>query len=292
MRDVGCAIIGQTADLAPADRRFYAMRDVTATVESIPLHHGSILSKKLAAGLDGLVMDVKIGSGAFMAEECGARALATSLVEVARQAGLPTVALLTDMNEVLGTTAGNALEVTETIDYLTGARRDNRLHGVTVALAAEMLRLGGLAKDLDEARARAEAALASGAAAERFSRMVAALGGPADLLERPHTHLAVAPCIVPLPAPRAGYVSRIDARRVGVAVLELGGGRRRVDAAIDHAVGLSEVAGIGTAVGPERPLVLLHARRPDDAAGISAALASAFEIEDAPPMERPLISAY
>jgi thymidine phosphorylase len=292
VHDIGCAIIGQTADLAPADRRFYAVRDITATIESIPLLTASILSKKLAAGLDGLVMDVKWGSGAFMTEEAGARALATSIVEVARQAGLPTVALLTDMNEVLGTTAGNAIEMIEAIDYLTGARRDTRLHDVTIALGAEMLRLGGLAKDQEEARARVEAALASGAAAERFAQMVAALGGPSDLLERPRAHLAEAPCIIPLPAPRAGYVARIDVRRLGVAVLELGGGRRRVDEAIDHAVGLSEVVGIGAAISPERPLALIHARHQTDAAGVAVALAGAFDIADAPPAERPLLGAY
>jgi thymidine phosphorylase len=288
VRAIGCAIIGQTADLAPADRRLYAVRDVTATIESIPLLTASILSKKLAAGLDGLVMDVKWGSGAFLSEEAGARDLAASIVAVAREAGMPTVAVLTDMNEVLGTTAGNAIEIRETIDYLTGARRDARLHEVTMALAAEMLVLGGLAATLDEARVRANTALTSGAPAERFARMVAALGGPSDLLERPRAHLAEAPCIVPLMAPRAGHVARIDVRRLGIGVVELGGGRRRVDAAIDHAVGLSEVAGIGAAIGPEYPLALIHARRPEDAARAAASLAAAFEIADTAPPERPL----
>jgi thymidine phosphorylase len=292
VRDVGCAIIGQTADLAPADRRLYAVRDITATIESIPLLTASILSKKLAAGLHGLVMDVKWGSGAFMTDEAGARALATSLVEVAQQAGLPTVALLTDMNEVLGTTAGNAIEVVEAIDYLTGARREKRLHEVTMALAAEMLRLGGLAASPEDARARAEAALASGAAAERFARMVAALGGPADLVERPHAHLAEAPYLVPLTAPRAGHVARIDVRRLGIAIVALGGGRRQVSHPIDHAVGLSEIAGIGAEIGPGRPLALIHARRESDAAAAAIALAQAFEIEDEKPAERPIVGRH
>jgi thymidine phosphorylase len=224
-----------------------------------------------------------------MSEEQGARDLASSIVAVAGAAGLPTVALLTDMNEVLGGTAGNALEILETIDYLSGARRDARLHKVTIRLAAEMLLLGRLAATLDEAHHRAEAALASGAAAERFARMVVALGGPSDLLERPRAHLAAAPCIVPLPAPRGGHVARIDVRRLGIGVVELGGGRRRVDEAIDHAVGLSEVMGTGATVGPDRPLALIHARRPEDAARAAAELAQAFVVEDMPPPERPLI---
>ena len=173
--DVGCAIVGQTAELAPADRRLYAVRDATGTVESIPLIVASILSKKLAAGLDALVMDVKFGSGAFMSAREDADELALALVEVARGAGLPTVALLTDMDQVLGTTAGNAVEVRESLDYLTGAHREPRLHEVTIALAAALLESAGLAAD---GRAAAEQALESGAAAEKFAAMVAALGWP------------------------------------------------------------------------------------------------------------------
>src|SRR5918995_1413513 len=181
VRDAGCAIVGQTADLAPADRRLYAVRDATGTVESIPLIVASILSKKLAEGLNSLVLDVKFGSGAFLPAREDAEELARALVEVAGGAGLPTVALLTDMDEVLGTTAGNAVEVREAIDYLTGTR-EPRLHEVTLALAASLLEQGGLAED---GRAPAQKALESGAAAERFAAMVAALGGPADFVERP-----------------------------------------------------------------------------------------------------------
>src|SRR5918998_78157 len=177
-RAVGCAIIGQTADLAPADKRLYAIRDVTGTVESIDLITASILSKKLAAGLQGLVMDVKFGSGAFMSSAADARALAESLVLVANGAGLPTSALLTDMNESLASAAGNAVEVAYTADYLTGRRREQRFHQVTVELCAEMLVLGGLAAEIVEARAKIEDAIASGKAAENFGRMVVALGGP------------------------------------------------------------------------------------------------------------------
>src|SRR5919106_1514023 len=190
VRAAGCAIIGQTAELAPADRRLYAIRDVTATVESMPLIVASILSKKLAAGLDALVMDVKVGSGAFLPSLDAARELARTLVEVANGAGLPCRAVLTDMDQCLGHSAGNALEVHEAIDFLTGRRKDPRLHEVTMALAAELLLLGGLAADIADARQRAERALDSGAAAERFARMVDALGGPPDLLERPARHLA------------------------------------------------------------------------------------------------------
>lgn len=291
VREAGCAIIGQTADLAPADRRFYAVRDITATVESIPLLTASILSKKLAAGLQALVMDVKCGSGAFMTSVAEARALATGIVEVAGRANLPTVAVLTDMNEVLGGTAGNALEVIEAIDYLTGKRRDARLDAVVTALATEMLVIGRLAEDAAEARARIAAALASGAAAERFSRMVALLGGPADLVARPQAHLAAAPYTVPLLPPRAGYLARLDVRRVGIAVLELGGGRRHVDDRIDPAVGFSEVVGLGTWVAADRPLTLIHARKETDAAAAAVALEGAFEISDEPPALRSAVGA-
>src|SRR6202042_3387703 len=181
----GCAIVGQTARLAPADRRLYAIRDATGTVESIPLIVGSILSKKLAAGLDALVMDVKAGSGAFLPDLERARELARAIVEVGAGNGMPTTALLTDMNQVLGRTAGNAVEVRESIDQLTGAASDARLREVTIALSAELLLLGGVHADVDAARAAACTALDSGAAAERFGAMVTELGGPADLLDDP-----------------------------------------------------------------------------------------------------------
>ena len=216
VREVGCAIIGQTARLAPADQRLYSIRDVTATVESIPLITASILSKKLAAGLSALVMDVKSGSGAFMPSLESARELAQSIATVATGAGTPTVALLTDMNEPLASAAGNAVEVLNAVDYLTGARRDARLHEVTLALAAEPLVARGLARDLGEARAKLQQALDSGAAAERFERMVAALGGPSGLLRDARALLPKAPVTVPARAPRAGYVAG-DRRACGRA---------------------------------------------------------------------------
>jgi thymidine phosphorylase len=280
---VGCAIIGQTADLAPADRRLYAIRDVTATVESIPLITASILSKKLAAGLQGLVMDVKFGSGAFMVEVEKARALAQSIAAVATGAGLPTVALLTDMNQVLGRAAGNALEVCEAIDWLTGRALDPRLDEITLALGAEMLVLGKLANDVSTARTKLTAARDGGAAAEGFQRMVAALGGPPDLIERPHRHLPRAPVQQAVPAPQAGFVARIDVRTIGLAVLALGGGRTRVADRIDYSVGLAEVVGIGERLERGQPLAIVHARNEGEAARAAADLRTAITIADSPP---------
>src|SRR5215213_3336812 len=206
----GCAIVGQTARLAPADRRLYAIRDATGTVESLPLIVASILSKKLAAGLDALVMDVKVGSGAFMPTRAEADELARAIVEVAQGNGLPTSALITDMNQILGRTAGNAVEVRESIDHLTGAASDPRLREATVALSAELLRLGGVEPDEPSARAAAERALDGGAAAERFAAMVAELGGPADLLDAPDRHLPSAPVTVEARPAEPGSVGSID----------------------------------------------------------------------------------
>ena len=226
----------------------------------MPLITASILSKKLAAGLQGLVMDVKCGNGAFAVSFAMARELADSLVEVANGAGLSTTALITDMNQVLGRSAGNAVEVMETLDYLTGEARDPRLHEVVLALAAEMLLLGGLAEDLDSARRTALAALESGKAAEAFARMVAALGGPADLLERPEAYLPSAPVVVECRLERSGTIAALDTRRVGLTVVGLGGGRRHPADRVDHAVGLTEIRGLGETVGPDRPFARVWAR--------------------------------
>lgn len=281
VREVGCAIIGQTADLAPADRRLYAIRDVTATVESLPLITASILSKKLAAGLDCLVMDIKVGNGAFCPTLETAEELARSIVEVAQGARLPTTALITDMNQVLGREVGNGLEIQETLDYLTGERRDPRLHEVVLALAAEMLLLGGLATDLKAARARALDALNSGAAAEAFSVMVAALGGPADLLARPGKYLAAAPVVRPCFAPQSGWVSAMDTRAMGLAVVALGGGRSKASDKIDPRVGLSQVCQLGDEVGPERPLAQIHAASEAAAQAAAARIIQAVTIGQA-----------
>jgi thymidine phosphorylase len=275
---VGCAIIGQTADLAPADKRLYAIRDVTATVESIGLITASILSKKLAAGLDGLAMDVKTGNGAFMPTLAASRELATSIATVATGAGVPTTALITDMDRPLADAAGNALEVAYAIDYLTGARREPRMHEVTMALATEMLLLGRLARTPAAARTMLQRTLDSGAAVERFGRMVAALGGPKRLVDDPWKHLERAPVQVDVLPERAGPVSRIDTRAVGLVVVALGGGRTRPQDPIDHAVGLTGLASTGDQVGPDRPLGTVHARSAAAAEQAAAALRAAYRV--------------
>jgi thymidine phosphorylase len=281
-REVGCAIIGQTADLAPADKRLYAIRDVTATVESIDLLTSSILSKKLAAGLNGLVMDVKCGSGAFMSRLEDARKLAESLVHVANGAGLPTTALITDMNQPLASAAGNAVEVAYSIDYLTGRRREPRFHEVNVSLCAAMLVQGRLADDETAARRQVEDALASGRAAERFARMVVALGGPADIMDQPERHLARAAVIRPVFS-EPGIVSRIDTRQVGLAVVALGGGRTRPQDTIDPAVGLTQIAPLGSEVGPDVPIAVVHARSEAEADHADSLLRKAYTLDnDAP----------
>jgi thymidine phosphorylase len=291
--DTGCAIIGQTPELAPADRRFYALRDATATVESIPLIVGSILSKKLAAGLDALVMDVKAGSGAFMPTRAQSAELARAIVTVARGNGLACEALLTDMDQVLGRTAGNAVEVREALGVLTHPRAaEPRLVEVTLALCATLLRLAGLFADDAAARAAAADALDSGAAAERFARSCAALGGPADLLDDPDRHLPRAPHALEVFPATAGRVRAIAVRDVGVTVLELGGGRRREDDAIDHAVGLVDVAELGEEVGRgARPLAVVHARDAESAERAAERLRAAFEVGDALAERPPLTEA-
>ncbi len=284
VREVGCAIVGASDDVAPADKRLYAIRDVTATVESVPLITASILAKKLAAGLDGLVMDVKVGSGAFLPSLGTARELATSLIDVAEGAGLPCRALLTDMNQCLGTAAGNAVELREAVAMLRGEPVDWRLEEVVVALAATALVLAGIDDDEDRAAERAQAAITSGAAAERFGRMVHGLGGPADLVEAVERHLPKAPIVRPLPARAGGHVAGIDVRALGWTIVGLGGGRRTHGDEIDPAVGLTGVVGIGDRIEAGAPLVLVHARTEADAEAALERLARAFVLADeAPP---------
>jgi thymidine phosphorylase len=290
LRTCGCAIVGASADLAPADRRLYAIRDVTATVESVPLITASILSKKLAAGLRGLVLDVKCGSGAFARSAPQALELAHSLVRTARGAGLPTTALLTDMNQVLGRNAGNALEVREAIDFLIDpAAREPRTLEVTLALGAELLLIGGLCADVAEARARLQRALDSGAAAEHFARMVASLGGPADVLR--DAQLPAAPVVRAVPAPRSGVLQACDLRALGLVVVGLGGGRTRPGEAIDPRVGLAQVAALGVRVQAGEPLCEVHAASAAAADEAAAAVQAAFTIGDAPADPQPLLLA-
>ncbi len=288
LRDAGCAIVGASERLAPADRRLYAIRDVTATVESVPLVTASILSKKLAAGLDALVLDVKCGSGAVMRTHEAAHALASSLVRVAAGAGLKARALITDMDQVLGESAGNALEVREAIDFLTGAQgTEPRQRALTLALAAEALVLGGLAADAAAARALALRALESGAAAERFARMVAALGGPRDVLRNPG--LAAAPVVRDVAAPRAGFVQAIDVRALGLAVVALGGGRARPGDRVDPRVGLDAVQPLGAALGAGAALARVHAASEAAAEAAAHAVRGAFTIGDDLPAAPPLV---
>ncbi|GAA5173196.1 thymidine phosphorylase [Modicisalibacter zincidurans] len=283
VKDAGVAIIGQTGDLATADKRFYAVRDVTATVESIPLIVASILGKKLACGLDALVMDVKTGGGAFMPTHSASKELAVAIATIATGAGTPTRALITDMDQVLAGSAGNAVEVAEALAVLRGERHDSRLYRVTRALAVEMLKAGGLADDDAEAVTRLDTALASRAAAERFARMVAGLGGPADIVERSDRYLPKAPVVRPVYAGESGHLAAMDTRALGMAVVELGGGRRQAGAAIDHAVGLSEIVALGERVDGERPLAVVHARSEADAERAAASLRAAMQLGEAPP---------
>jgi thymidine phosphorylase len=288
VKEVGCAIIGQTEDLAPADRRFYSIRDVTGTVESVPLITASILSKKIAAGLQGLVMDVKVGSGAFMGSHERAVELARSIISTANTAGLKTHALITDMNEVLGSTAGNALEIAESMRFLRNDARDSRLAEVVLSLCAEMVLVGGLEEDRDAARRRCEATLDNGSAAEVFGRMTAALGGPVDFVERFDTYLAKAPVIKQVHA--EGIVTAVDTRAVGNAIIELGGGRRLVGEKLDLSVGFSNIAPIGAEVGSERPLAVVHAASEEDADRAVLNLLGACTLGDTAPSARPVIA--
>ncbi|MCB1419269.1 MAG: thymidine phosphorylase [Notoacmeibacter sp.] len=290
VREAGCAIIGQTADLAPADKRFYAIRDVTATVESIPLITASILSKKLAAGLQSLVLDVKSGNGAFMDNARDAGALARRLVTVANGAGLPTSALITDMNQPLASAAGNALEVKNAVEFLSGERRDPRLEAVTLALAAEMLHLSGIASSNRDGAARALDALTSGKAAEVFNRMVHMLGGPSDMIENHGRHLASAPVVLAVRSPASGHVSAIRTREIGVAVVALGGGRQKAEDTIDPAVGLSNLLPVGSSVAKGDPLALVHARSMAEAEKAARAVLEAYTVsQEKVTAKRPVI---
>ncbi|MBF8999306.1 MULTISPECIES: thymidine phosphorylase [Vibrio] len=259
-QQAGVAIIGQSHDLAPADKRIYAVRDVTATVENMSMITSSILSKKLAAGLDALVMDVKVGSGAFMPTDALSEELANSIVSVANGAGTRTSALLTDMNQVLASSAGNSLEVAEAVRFLTGEQQNSRLKQVVMALASELLVLGGLAIDKKHAMDKLSASLASGEAAKRFSLMVEGLGGPADFVEHYDQYLPRAQVIKPVYAEKSGVVTAMDTRAIGMAVVGLGGGRRVADDVIDYSVGFDQFIQLGDVASPKVPLAILHAR--------------------------------
>lgn len=287
--EVGCAIVGATGEIAPADRRLYGIRDISGTVESIDLITASILSKKLAAGLDALVLDVKVGSGAFMATAEEAQALAESLVRTANGAGCRTSALMTDMSQSLGHSAGNALEVIEVMETLTGSSVNEALWDVTAALGGEVLMLAGKAESLDDGAALIDAAIESGRAAELFGRMVAALGGPLDFVERYPDRLPSAPVMLPVPAPRRGFVGRVNGRALGEAVVRLGGGRLVGSDRINPSVGLTGLAVIGEEMAAGEALALVHAADQAKAEAAVAAVLAAYELAEEAPEEPALI---
>ena len=285
----GIAITGQSENLAPADRRLYAVRDVTATINSIPLIVSSILSKKLAEGLDALVMDIKLGSGAFMREAEEARKLARAICRVATESGLPCNALITDMHVPLAWSAGNSLEVREAIDFLTGGAPHARLREVVDALASEMLVLGGAATDRSQGREMVQNALDKGEAAERFARMVTAQGGPVDLLERPENYLASAAIERPVFPDSAGVVSTMDTRSLGFVVVHLGGGRRRAEDNINPAVGLADLCTVGQQLDSQTPLAIIHAASESDWQQAADSLKTAIRIDQQSTEAQPVI---
>lgn len=279
--DVGCAVVGATGRIAPADRRLYAVRDVTATVESVDLITASILSKKLAAGLEGLVLDVKCGSGAFMKTAADARTLAASLVGTAKGAGCPTAALITDMDQPLAPALGNAVEVAVCMEVLSGNRlAAPRLHDLTVALGGRALALAGHVEG--EAEEMVRAAMADGRAMARFAAMVAALGGPPDMAQDWRTHLPKAPVVGEVRAREGGHVAAMDGEALGLAVVAMGGGRRVETDRIDPAVGLTEVVGLGARVARGDPLAVIHARDEASAEAAAQAVLTAITLGDAP----------
>jgi len=284
VRDIGCAIVGASADIAPADKRLYAIRDVTGTVESLDLICASILSKKLAAGLQGLVLDVKTGSGAFMKDRAAARDLAEALVSTANAAGCPTTALISDMSQPLASALGNALEVDASMAVLTGQAKGPLLE-LTISLGAKLLHTAGIR----DGEAGLRKAIASGDAAERFGRMVYALGGPLAFVDDWRRFLPEATVILEVPALQDGVVSAIDGEALGLAVVDLGGGRRIETDQVDPAVGLSDVVRLGERVVKGQPMLRVHAAREGQAAAAAQVALGAITISAERPPEAPLV---
>lgn len=283
VKEAGCAIIGQTGNLAPADKKIYAIRDVCGTVESVELITASILSKKLAAGLEYLVMDLKCGNGAFMDNLENARQLAHSIVKVANGAGTRTSALITDMNQVLGHTVGNALEMAEAVDFLKGQKIDSRLREITLALCAELLVNAQQAASENEARAKLQTAWDSGRALEHFARMVTLLGGPADFCDRPTHYLAKAAIIRPVYAQHDGYVNAMQTRDIGLSLIKLKGGRTRSDQPLDYATGFTDFCQIGDYLDSNKPVVIIHAQNESDFEQAAADLQAAISLNETKP---------
>ena len=287
LRKTGCAIVGATGAIAPADKRLYAIRDVTGTVESVDLITASILSKKLAAGLQGLVLDVKVGSGAFMKSEAEAVALARALVDVANGAGCPTAALITDMDEPLAPALGNAVEVGVCMEVLSGNRlAAPRLHDLTVALGARLLALHGEAESAAEKKLND--AISSGRAMTHFSEMIALMGGPPDMADDWRTHLPKARVIGDVAAPEAGYISAIDGEALGLVVVGLGGGRRVESDRINSTVGVTDVVSLGAKIAQNHSLCTIHAASDEAAEEAAQAILQAITIGKKPDFQ-PLI---
>ncbi len=280
VKEVGCAIIGQTGNLAPADKKIYAIRDVCGTVESIPLITASILSKKLAAGLDYLVMDLKCGNAAFMEKRKDAQALAKLIIKTANAAGTKTTAVITDMNQVLGRTVGNALEVQEAVDFLKNKRLDMRLYEVTFALCAELLVSTKRCKTSKEAMNKLEKVLKSGQALEKFQQMVTALGGPKDFIQKTEKYLPQTKIIRPIFAKGEGYVKAMETRNIGLSLIGLKGGRIRPDQKLDYATGFSEFCQIGDYVSKDKPLAFVHAQTEADALRAEEEIRAAVKLDD------------
>ena len=286
VKNIGCSIIGQTANLAPADKRFYATRDITATVDCIPLITASILSKKLAEGLDGLVMDIKCGSGAF-AESLGmAKELAEAIVAVST---VNTRALITDMSQVIGYTAGNALEVQETIDYLTGVKQERVLHELVTNICANMLVIGNLAENNQQGILQVEKILQNGQAAEIFFFFFSAHGGPNDFVDNSAKYLPKAPVIKKVFPKQSGFITSMNCREIGMAVVDLGGGRKVATDSIDYSVGLSDFAHIGDFVDLQTPIATIHASSEQDAKEASEKLLSKIDFSNEKPEIPPTI---
>lgn len=289
VKDAGCAIIGQTGNLAPADKKIYAIRDVCATVESVPLITASILSKKLAAGLDCLVMDLKCGNGAFMSSLEDARALANSIVNVANGAGTKTNAVLTDMNQVLGRNVGNAVEVLESVEYLKGENVDSRLHEINLEVCGELLVSAKLADNLDAAKNKLQKSLDSGTALEHFAKMVTMLGGPSDFVDNPNKYLPQAKIIRPVFADVDGYVKSMDTRGIGLSIIGMKGGRVHPDQKLDYATGYVDFCQVGDMVDSHNPLAIVHAQSEEEFALVEKQLKDLIKISDKKPELKPAI---
>jgi len=290
VQQAGCAIIGQTSEFAPADQRFYAIRDVTATVESIGLITSSILSKKLASGLDALIMDVKTGNGAFADNYSMAKDLAISITKVATGSGIPTRCLITDMNQVLGSSVGNAVEVIECIEFLSNPSiADKRLFNITEELATNMLQISGVYKDKESASIKVQEVIYNGKAAEKFSKMVSSLGGPTDLIENTIKYIKPTKIISPIKSNRSGYISSMDVRKIGMSMVAIKAGRISAYDTIDHSVGLTSMVQIGQWVDKGQELAYARVSNNNDVNFLQSELTKAITISNEAPPKSPLI---